>query len=349
MNKINKILMIMLISVSIMAQTSENSVQKPVSKKKQETKIPVVEKQIMEKWLNFLASDSMKGRKNGSPEMKKAAIWIADNFKAFGLKAYKENDGYFQHYFIKRGKDSIPETNVIGFLEGNDPLLKKEYIVISAHFDHLGIGKPVNGDSIYNGANDNASGICGLLGIAKSIQKMKVKPGRSILFAAFSGEELSASGSRYYVRHMNFPVTSIYLNMNIEMIGQCTNIGTYNYAITGANFSTLKNILHSYNKNSKWKLIDTIKTMEDLFFRADNVAFVNVKRIENTIYGVQAHTFVTWNGEDSEHKPYDEVKLINFDNMINYIQYLSGITLYLSDCKTPIEWTDSRLKRITAQ
>lgn len=344
MKKTTKIFIMMLISLSIMVQTGAVAVQKRNIQAKKGTKIAVIDKKTVERWMNFLASDDMKGRKNGSPEMKKSAEWIAGNFKASGLKSFKENDGYIQNYFIKRGKDSIPERNVIGYLEGNDSVLKKEYIVISAHFDHLGISKPVNGDSIYNGANDNASGICGLLGIAKSLQK--IKPGRTIVFAAFSGEELSASGSKYFVRHTGFPVSSVYLNVNLEMIGLCTNLGANNYAITGAGYSNLKDILHNYNKGNKWKLIDTIKSMEEYFSKSDNVAFVNMKRNENIVYGVPAHTFLTWNGEESLHKPFDELKFINYDNMRNYISYLAEVTIYLSYCKEPVVWTDSRLKRI---
>jgi hypothetical protein len=336
--------MVFLISGTIPAQT-KNSAKKQLDKGNK-SYVPLLDKKEIEKWLNYLASDSMKGRKNGSPEMKQAAIWIAEEFKSNNLRMFAGNEGYFQHYFIKRGKDSIPESNIIGYIEGSDPELKKEYIVVSAHFDHLGIGKPVNADSIYNGANDNASGICGLMGIAKTFNLMKDKPARTIVFAAFSGEEMSASGSKNFVRHINFPVESIYLNINIEMIGECAKLGKNKYSITGSGYSNLKGMLVEYDKNSDWKLIDTMKSLDNLFFKADNVAFANVKRTESTVFGVPAHTFITWNGEESLHKPFDEVKNIDSQNMTNFIQYLSGLTLYLSDCKESIDWTDSRIKRI---
>lgn len=347
MKSIVSVLIIIIISTSITGQTIKTIRHKGIkeAKSKVDANIPAVDKKTIEKWLYYMASDSMKGRKNGSPEMKITANWIAEKFKTFGLKTFKENDGYFQHYYIKKGKDSIPEQNVIGYIEGCNPELKKEYIIISAHFDHLGIVKPVMGDSINNGANDDASGICCLLGIAKTIQKMKAKPSRTLVFTAFSGEEISASGSRYFIKHTAFPPEEIYLNVNLEMVGLCTKIGLNNYSITGPDFSNLKDILNEYNRNSGWKLLDTMKHLDNLFFRADNVAFVGIKKEGDVFYGVPAHTFLTWNGEESLHKPFDEAGFINYDNLSGFTQYMSGVVVYLSKCKEEVNWTDGKLRR----
>lgn len=317
-----------------------------LSAQKKEKEIPAIEKAELEYWVNHISSDSMRGRKNGNPEMKIVAQWIADEFKKAGLKAFPDYDGYFQHYYIKRSKDSIPESNVIGYIEGSDPKLKHEFIVISAHFDHIGVGRPVQGDSIYNGANDNASGTCAVIGVAKTLKMMKIKPARSIVFAAFSGEEMGMRGSRYFTGHAPFSIASVYLDVNFEMLGHCKILGENKYMITGPAMTNLKNILNDYNKDKEWKLVDTVKNLANLFFASDNAAFANLKRIDKISYGVPAHTFVIHNGEDHVHKPNDEAKYFNFGNYRNFIQYMSGLTAYLSENKTLIDWINPGFKRI---
>jgi len=133
--------------------------------------------------------------------------------------------GQTQSFAIKQGinvslnttyKD-IVSYNVIGKIPGSDAALKNEYVVHSAHLDHLGIGKPVEGDSLYNGAHDNASGIASLLGIAKIYQQMKVKPKRSILIVMVTGEEMGMLGSQYFASHSTVPVKNMVGDVNTDM------------------------------------------------------------------------------------------------------------------------------------
>jgi Zn-dependent M28 family amino/carboxypeptidase len=110
----------------------------------------------------------------------------------------------------------IESANVIGILHGRDSLLSKEAVFMSAHHDHLGIGKPVDGDSIYNGAVDNATGVSALLNIARTFSEMKQRPRRSIVFAALAAEESGLIGSRYYTENPTFPPGKIAANINID-------------------------------------------------------------------------------------------------------------------------------------
>lgn len=130
--------------------------------------------------------------------------------QSFDLKAGIKT-GYHSSY-----KDII-SYNIIGKIIGSDPVLKDEYIVHSAHLDHLGIGTPVQGDSIYNGAHDNASGVASLLGIAKVYAHMKVKPKRSILVVMVTGEEMGDLGSGYFASHPTVPVKNIVADVNTDM------------------------------------------------------------------------------------------------------------------------------------
>jgi len=107
--------------------------------------------------------------------------------------------------------------NVVGKIEGTDAKLKKQYVVHSAHLDHLGIGRAVEGDSIYNGAHDNASGVASVLAIAKIYHDIKLKPKRSILFILMTGEELGDMGSSYFAKHPTIPVGSMVADVNTDM------------------------------------------------------------------------------------------------------------------------------------
>jgi hypothetical protein len=111
----------------------------------------------------------------------------------------------------------ILSYNVIGKIEGSDPKLENEYVVHSAHLDHLGIGTPVQGDSIYNGAHDNASGVASVISIAKIYHNIKLKPKRSILVVLVTGEELGDLGSNYFAKHPTVPVKSMVADVNTDM------------------------------------------------------------------------------------------------------------------------------------
>jgi hypothetical protein len=113
--------------------------------------------------------------------------------------------------------ETVESPNVIGVLPGTDPTLKNEYVVLSAHLDHVGIGEPINGDKIYNGAMDDASGIATLLDIAESLHESHVQLKRSVLFIAVSGEEKGLLGSRYFAGHPTVPVKSMAADLNTDM------------------------------------------------------------------------------------------------------------------------------------
>jgi Zn-dependent M28 family amino/carboxypeptidase len=108
-------------------------------------------------------------------------------------------------------------ANVAGMFEGSDPVLKNEYVIMSSHLDHVGVGRPVNGDSIYNGAMDDASGIAAMLQIAKMLKTSGATTKRSILFVAVSGEERGLLGSRYFAAHPTVPFENIVGDINLDM------------------------------------------------------------------------------------------------------------------------------------
>jgi Zn-dependent M28 family amino/carboxypeptidase len=118
---------------------------------------------------------------------------------------------------VKVKTSETKSENIVGVLPGSDAKLSKEYVVVSAHLDHLGIGEPVNGDKIYNGAMDDASGIASLIEIARGIKESGAKPKRSILFLAVTGEEKGLLGSRYFAEHPTVDRTGIVADLNMDM------------------------------------------------------------------------------------------------------------------------------------
>ncbi len=289
---------------------------------------------------HFLSNDQMKGRRNGSPEMMAAAGYIAGHFKEAGLQPAPGLSSFFQSYsFETRRSGSIEENNVIGYLEGSDPELKKEYLIFSAHFDHVGIGRAVDGDSIYNGANDNAAGTATLIALAHSLLGQKIKPKRSIIFAAFSGEEMGLRGSRFFLENCPFPKEKIFLNFNFEMTGHCTILGEKRYYITGPSYTNFDEILDAYNKDETWQRVDTIAMADRLLFASDNAAFAIERANGSTSLNIPAHTICTHGGEDHIHRPHDEPGFMNYENMADLVAYLAELTQYLGAMEAgSIQW-----------
>lgn len=161
--------------------------------------------------LSYLADDMTCGRASGTIGSALAEQFIVDKFRLYGLNPY--NWSYTQSF---RYEDSISIRNVVGVIPAIEH--SDEYIVISAHYDHIG---QLHG-TIYNGADDNASGVTALLNIAEMYAAMRrdgVGPKKNLIFVAFDGKELSMAGSEYFVKHLFFPRKKIVCDINIDMLG----------------------------------------------------------------------------------------------------------------------------------
>ncbi|MCE7040730.1 M20/M25/M40 family metallo-hydrolase [Dyadobacter sp. CY312] len=181
---------------------------------------------IISKHISYLASDKMKGRGTGSKENEKAAKYVAKQFRKYDLQP-KGTDGFYQKFTAKVRRvvvpDSLRETrNVIGFLDNGAAYT----VVIGAHFDHLGMGKQGSSKAenpegqIHNGADDNASGVAGLLELARYFSENNVNETCNFLFIAFGAEELGLLGSRHFVNNPTIPLSSINFMTNMDMIGR---------------------------------------------------------------------------------------------------------------------------------
>ncbi len=201
----------------------------------------------------YLAADRLEGRRIGSPGADSAAEYIARRFAALGLTA--PEGGWFQTFTVSPSAPAAHGTpfggvqgrNVIGILPGSNPALRDEYVIIGAHYDHLGLGGPGSLDpeshAIHNGADDNASGTAALFEIARRLREYP--PARSVLFLAFSGEELGLLGSAEYVKAPVVPIAQSVAMINLDMVGRLRNDRLIVYGVETAR--ELRPLLDSLN------------------------------------------------------------------------------------------------------
>lgn len=255
--------------------------------------------------MNFLASDELEGRDTGSEGIAKAAEYIENIFQANGVSPY------FESY-----KDELTNFdnayNIVGWVEGNDATLKKEYIIIGAHYDHIGLIEEENGDVIANGANDNATGTTTVLELARYFGRNKTNI-RSILFVLFSAEEKGLMGSKHLAKKLKDKNLNLYTMLNYEMVGVPLQGKEYLTYLTGYESSNLAEVANSYSDVQFVGFLPKAKEF-GLFQRSDNFPF-------HQEFGVPAQTFCTFDftNFDYYHKVGDEVSEIDFDHMANVI------------------------------
>src|ERR1700684_3300681 len=167
---------------------------------------------------------------------------------------------------------AIQSVHVIGLLPGHDPLLKHQYIVLSAHLDHLGVGRPINGDAIYNGAMDNAAGTASLIEIAKALSASTDKPKRSVLFLSWTGEEEGMLGSQYFVAHPTVPLSSIVAAINMDMFLPLFPL--HYLEVQGLGESTLGNDIRAVTQRNDVEVQFDKQPPENRFIRSDQASFV---------------------------------------------------------------------------
>jgi len=274
-----------------------------------------INESIVKKHIYTLANDSMQGRKAGTEGIEKAAKYIESQFKKIGLK-YFNNNSFRQTFKYKnkrsRNQEELNLFNVIGFLEGNEK--KDEIVVISAHYDHLGMKSTGAGDLIFNGANDNATGVAAVLALAEYF-KSKNNNSRSILFIAFTAEEMGLVGSNYFGKTIS--PESIVAGINIEMIGKESPFGPNTAWLTGFQRSNFGKIIQKNLSSSEFKIYPDPFISYRLFFRSDNASFARL--------GIPAHTFSTspMDKDLDYHKVTDEASTLNMKTITQTIKAIA--------------------------
>ena len=222
--------------------------------------------------------------------------------------------------------------NVAALLRGSDPALKDTYVMLTAHYDHLGT-RPTGEDRIYNGANDDGSGTVSVIEIASALASMNPHPRRSILFVTFFGEERGLLGSRYYGRHPIEPLAQTIADLNLEQVGRtdATNgpqIGTA--SITGFDFSEVPHILAAAGKLTGVKVYKDPSASDPYFARSDNQALADV--------GIPAHTLCVAFDYPDYHGVGDEWPKVDYANMAKVDRTVALGLLHLASDAPPPKW-----------
>ena len=282
---------------------------------------PVKTSASLEDDVKILASDSLQGRKTGTPYEQMAANYIATRFSDLGLAPKGIND-YYQtfsftpsndphqevSYDSTKTKASVTGTNVVGYLDNQAP----KTIVIGAHYDHLGLGGEGSlykeGEAIHNGADDNASGVAILLKLADSLST--VKTNANYLFIAFSGEELGLLGSNYFVKNPTIDMTKVSYMLNMDMVGRLNKERTL--AVYGVGTSPIFKQALFANNNMDLNIVEN----ESGVGPSDHTSFY--------LSDIPVLHFFTGQHADY-HKPGDDSEKLNYDGMRDIASYIFGI------------------------
>jgi len=256
--------------------------------------------------ITFLASDELKGRDTGSEGIEKAAQFIE------GILEENNISPYFSSYRDTISNFDKPAYNIVGLLEGNDPNLKNEFVIIGAHYDHIGIIKAENGDAIANGANDNAAGTTTVLELLRYFGKAKTNK-RSLLFTFFTAEEKGLLGSKHLAKKLKKQGLDLYVMLNYEMVGVPLVGKDYVAYASGYEKSNLATVCNRYAGEKLVGFLPKAKEF-NLFKRSDNYAF-------HTVFNVPSQTFSTFDftNFDHYHKVGDEADIMDFEHMATLV------------------------------
>ncbi|WZO97646.1 M28 family peptidase [Isosphaeraceae bacterium EP7] len=223
--------------------------------------------------------------------------------------------------------------NVIGMLKGSDPELASTYVMVTAHYDHLGTGTAVDGDRIFNGANDDASGTASVVEIAGALATLKERPKRSIVFMTFFGEEKGLLGSRYYAKHPAVPLAGTVADINLEHVGRTDDLEgptEGKASMTGFDFSDLGTIFQAAGKAEQIEVTKHPKNSDLFFSRSDNQALADL--------GIPAHSLCTAFLFPDYHALGDHWEKLNYPNMVKVDRLVARALVSIADNPEAPRW-----------
>jgi hypothetical protein len=306
----------------------------------QDTLIPAAHRALDA--LNYLAADAREGRGVGTHGLDEAGQYLAAAFKRIGLAPGGAAGSYYQSFTIAPDAPAAIHTdaggktirNVIGVLRGRSRRLRGQVIVVGAHYDHLGLGgfgaldDPDSTGKVHNGADDNASGATALLEVARRLAQRP--PDRTVVFIAFSGEELGDLGSAYYVKHATVPMDSIYTMLNMDMVGRLRNAKLIvSGAATTREFPAL---LDSLNRTAGGDPRFDLRASGDGWGPSDHASFYAAKR-------PVLHFFTDLHGD--YHRSTDDVDKINIVGLEDVADYVAEVATALGDRSAKLTFVDA--------
>ena len=218
-------------------------------------------------------------------------------------------------------------ANVVGIIPGSDPAVRDEVVLVGAHYDHLGMRPNESADSIFNGADDDASGVVAVLAIAHALASGPA-PRRTVVVAAMTGEEVGLVGTRWYVDHPVRPLQSMVANLEIEMIGRPDSLagGVGRGWLTGFERSTMGEMFAA----AGLPIVADKRLDQQFFMRSDNIAFARA--------GIVAHTLSSFNMHRDYHMPTDDVSRVDFAHMTRLVDVAVRAARLLADSSAKPEW-----------
>jgi Zn-dependent M28 family amino/carboxypeptidase len=239
-----------------------------------------------------------------------------------------------------RELDQAVAPNVVAVLRGSDPALRDEYVVVSAHMDHIGVSRtPVNGDSINNGADDDASGTAGLMEIAEALASLPTRPRRSVVFLYVSGEEKGLLGSEWYSDHPTLPLRQIVANVNVDMIARNA---PDSIVVIGKTYSTMGpqvNAIRERHPELNLVAADDIWPDERFFFRSDHFNFAR-KEVPSIFFFSGVHA--------DYHRPSDEVEKIDADKAARVSRFVYYLVHEVANADQRPQWDPAGLEEVRA-
>jgi len=229
--------------------------------------------------------------------------------------------------------------NVIGLLRGSDSILRDSYVLVTAHHDHLGTRPELGGDNIFNGANDNGSGTVSVIELASAFATLKQRPGRSIVFMTFFGEEKGLLGSRYYGRHPVFPIDKTVADINLEQVGRTDSTEgpqLANASLTGFDYSDVGAILEAAGKLTGIKVYKHEQNSDAFFDRSDNQSLAD--------QGVPAHTLCTAFVYPDYHRAGDHWEKIDYTNMEKVDRMVALALVMIANNSEAPKWNEANPK-----
>jgi hypothetical protein len=275
--------------------------------------------------IKFLTDDRLRGRATGSPGADSAAGYLARRFSEVGLQPAA--GGWFQSFTVGRdargsrqGKGGgVVGKNVIGILPGRDPVLRNQTVVLGAHYDHLGLGgfgslDPDSTGLVHNGADDNASGVAGLIQVAARLAASP--PARTVVFIAFGGEELGLLGSAHYVQEPIYPLAGTLAMVNLDMVGRLRNGRLLVYGARSA--KEFPALLDSLN----WYAGFDLRAQGDGYGPSDHSSFYAAKR-------PVLHLFTDLH--EDYHRTTDDWQKVNLDGLKRVADFTLGLVTALAN------------------
>lgn len=253
-----------------------------------------------------------------TPGSARAARLLAARMEELGLEPAGDS-GYLQ-----RMADSVSDVNVVGIVRGRDADLGEEAVIVGAHYDHIGVGQPIAGDSIYNGADDDASGVVAVLAAARALTAGPA-PKRTVVFLLTAGEEQGLLGTKWYIQHPVVPLDRTVADIQVEMIGRPDSLagGPGKLWLTGYERSTMG----PHFTAAGLPVVADPRPQFKFFERSDNIAFAR--------QGIPAHTLSSYNLHSDYHQPSDEVERIDVAHLERAADVVARAVRVLADGEAP--------------